>query len=197
MNDRPLTPLRAIDATGLPLLFARLVVGCMFAWLALPKIARPGEFLKEIHTYGILPETPPQLLNLSAVAMPWLELLGGLALLLGLLVRGSGAVLAIMLIAFTTAIASRALSIHNSQGTPLFEVAFDCGCGTGLVIIWKKVLINLGLIVLSILAAWSHSRRWCLSTLFSRRTHAPRNNASAPSPPYREAASTGGIGPNP
>jgi uncharacterized membrane protein YphA (DoxX/SURF4 family) len=176
------SPLRALDATGLPLLLARLVVGGMFAWLALPKIARPGEFLKEIHTYAILPETPPQLLNLTAVAMPWIELMGGLALLLGILVRGSGAVLATMLIAFTAAISSRALSIHNTQGTPLLEVAFDCGCGTGLVIIWKKVLINIGLIVLSLLAAWSNSRRWCLSALFSRRARTPTSTAPALQP---------------
>ena len=63
---------RRMDATGIPLLISRLIVGVYLAWYSLVKIASPGEFLKEVHIYGILPEEPAWILNTISIVMPWM-----------------------------------------------------------------------------------------------------------------------------
>jgi hypothetical protein len=47
-------------------------------------------------------------------------------------------------------------------------VAFDCGCGSGVVIIWKKLLENLGLFTLAVLLTLSRSRKFTLASLLDR-----------------------------
>ena len=62
-------------------LSARLLVGGYFFVLGLSKAWNPLFFAKEIHTYGILPVEPQSLINLSAVLLPWFEIICGLLLL--------------------------------------------------------------------------------------------------------------------
>ncbi len=119
------------------------LAGLIYVGYALAKLADPTDFLKAVHGYDILPTQPSWLLNTAGIALPWIELLGGLSLLLGPLRRGSGLVLAGLLMAFTTAILLRSLSLSAEMGGPWLDVAFDCGCGTGVVIAWQKILGNL------------------------------------------------------
>lgn len=170
--------IRRIDRTGVPLLAARLVVGGLFIWMGYKKILDPIEFLKLIRMYGMVPEEPAFYLNSIAVVLPWLEVVAGAALLLGVFVRGAGAVIAGMLAVFTPVIFVRAMQMVSAEGTPFMQVAFDCGCGSGEVIIWKKLLSNTGLLLLSLVPIFSNSRLLCLSALFSRRG-LPEHNAEA------------------
>lgn len=160
---------RRIDRTGYPLIFARLVLGGMFIYLGCMKLQDPTGFLKQVKLYGILPLDPPHWLNLTAVALPWLEVISGVALLLGVFIRGSAVVLGAMLLVFIPALFSRAMDIHEAKGIPFCAVKFDCGCGTGPRIICVKIAENVGLTVLALVALLSHSRRLCLSSLFARR----------------------------
>jgi uncharacterized membrane protein YphA (DoxX/SURF4 family) len=160
---------RRIDESGIPLLLARLVGGGLFIYMALPKIGEPSDFLKLTRLYHIVPESPPYFLNGIAIVLPWLEIVCGAALVLGIFVRGASALIALMLAVFTPVILFRALSIHAEQGTPFLEIAFDCGCGAGVQIIWRKLLANTGLFLLSILPLLSRSRRFCLALWFERR----------------------------
>lgn len=166
--------LARLDATGLPLLAARLLVGGAFVVLALAKIRQPpGEFLKLIEQYGLLPHDPPVFLNLAAVVIPWVELLCGLALLAGVMVRGAAALLALMLVAFTGAIVLRTLEIQQAQHLAFCAVRFDCGCGTGVVLICRKLAENAALLLLSVVALLSNSRRFCLAGWLARRATPP------------------------
>jgi uncharacterized membrane protein YphA (DoxX/SURF4 family) len=133
------------------------------------KIGHPIEFLKQIRLYYMLPESPAIYLNGTAIVLPWLEVICGVALVLGTSVRGAAALIAAMLAVFTPAIFLRAWQIHQTTGTPFFEVAFDCGCGAGVVITWRKLLENAGLFVLALLAILSQTRRFCLESWFDRR----------------------------
>jgi len=57
----------------------RWLLGLLFIWAALSKLANPTDFLGSILAYEMpLPEV---LVRLTAVALPWIELLCGLALL--------------------------------------------------------------------------------------------------------------------
>jgi uncharacterized membrane protein YphA (DoxX/SURF4 family) len=116
------------------------------------KLGDPADFLKSIHTYGILPTDPAYWLNLSAIALPWLEILAGIAILLGVLRRGAGALSAITLAVFSAAILVRTFDIMSTDGTAFMDVAFDCGCGSGVVVIWEKMIFNSSLFVTSLLS---------------------------------------------
>ncbi len=154
--------IRRLDESGVPLLVVRLVLGGLFIYMGLVKVGDPIDFLKLVHQYEMLPESAPVFLNTVAIVLPWLEIFTGAALILGVYLRGGAATMAIMFVAFTPAIFLRAMSIRAAEGTPFFEIAFDCGCGTGVVIIWKKLLTNGGLFLLSIYALFSRSQRFCL-----------------------------------
>jgi len=115
--------------------------GAALAWYALAKIADPVDFLKSIHAYGVLPEKPPLFLNLAAALLPWIELLAAAALLSGRMRRGAALASALLVLVFTLAVAFRA-----AQGVGFLDLAYDCGCGTGVVVAWQKLAGNLVLL---------------------------------------------------
>ncbi len=171
------TLIKRIDRTGLPLLVARAILGYLFVQMGWEKIGDPVGFLKLVRMYEMLPDQPAIFLNATAIILPWLEVVCGAALLLGVFVRGSSAVVAIMLAVFTPVIFFRAMNIVAVDNIPFMEVAFDCGCGGGPVIIWKKLLSNSGLFALAIIATLSGSRLLCLSRVIRPRRSSQKNNA--------------------
>jgi len=154
---------RKLGPRDFVLLFARLVVGVLMIYVSIGKLQDPVAFLKVVKQYEIVPVEWHVALNSIAVIMPWVELLGGAALLAGVGLRGIGAVMFVMLIAFSIAITMRTLHIMDAEGKLFMQVTFDCGCGTGEQIIWLKLLENAGLILLALLIMLSKSRFLCLS----------------------------------
>lgn len=167
MNSAEQSILRRLDASGVPLLLARLVLGGLFIWMGLAKISDPVAFLKVMRQYDIV--SAPLILNSTAIALPWIEVVSGLAMILGLFTRGAAATMAIMLAVFTPAILVRTFAIIGETGASFFDVQFDCGCGGGEVVIWKKTLENIGLFLLCLLALCSCSRRFSLDLFLARR----------------------------
>ena len=181
MTDTPTLPYatsplgRKLGPGDFVMLFARLAVGVLMIYVSIDKLQDPVAFLKVVKQFEVVPVQWNVALNSIAVIMPWVELLGGAALLVGVGLRGTGAVMFVMLIAFSTAITMRTLLIMDAEGLPFMEVKFDCGCGTGEQIIWLKLLENAGLILLALLITLSKSRFLCLSRWLFR--------AKAPQPP--------------
>ncbi len=93
----------------------QLALGAIFIVAALPKIADPPSFAHMIYNYRLL---PAGLINLSSLVMPWVELVCGLALVLGVWKRASLSIIGLMLVVFIVAI-----SINLGRGN-----AIDCGC---------------------------------------------------------------------
>jgi uncharacterized membrane protein YphA (DoxX/SURF4 family) len=58
------------------------LLGVLMLWAAVSKLANPTEFLGSIYAYQL--PLPQMLLKLTAVVLPWLELLAGLLLVAGL-----------------------------------------------------------------------------------------------------------------
>src|SRR5437764_13846114 len=79
----------------------QLALGALFVIAAVPKIADPPSFAHMIYNYRIV---PGQLVNLMALTMPWVELLAGLALILGVWRRAALALSAVILLVFVPAI---------------------------------------------------------------------------------------------
>jgi len=93
----------------------QIALGVIFMAAALPKIVDPPSFVHMIHNYELL---PPLLVRVSALVMPWLELLVGLALALGIWRRTATLVTVGLLVLFIGAI-----SVNLARGN-----AIDCGC---------------------------------------------------------------------
>ena len=160
-----------LDQTGVPLLLTRLVLGGMLVWLGTAKIADdPVTFLKLMRQYRVLDEQQHYYsMNLVAVVLPWIETVCGVALLLGVAVRGAGTLSASMLALFTPMILTRGLELYQAGSVSFCGVNFDCGCGAGVVFLCNKLLENCGLFLLSMVAIVSRSRKFCLSRLLLHR----------------------------
>ena len=87
----------------------------MFVVAALPKIADPPAFAHMIYNYRLM---PGGLVNALALVLPWVELLAGLALILGVWKKEAAVVAAVLLLVFIVAI-----GINLARGH-----AVDCGC---------------------------------------------------------------------
>jgi uncharacterized membrane protein YphA (DoxX/SURF4 family) len=133
----------------------RVALGAVFVGYGWLKLADPYSFLKAIHEYGVLGNAALldlRLENLAAAGLPLLEILGGLLLATGIWRRGAAAWLALFLALFTIAIAWKVTDPALAATQPnYFLREFDCGCGTGVVIVWEKLTMNLVLLVALIL----------------------------------------------
>jgi uncharacterized membrane protein YphA (DoxX/SURF4 family) len=93
----------------------QLALGAIFVAAALPKIADPPSFAHMIYNYRVL---PAGLINISALVMPWVEIVAGMSLLLGVWKRPARWIIGAMLVVFILAI-----SFNLFRGN-----AIDCGC---------------------------------------------------------------------
>ncbi len=125
----------------------RWLLGALFIYMGLNKALHPVEFLKLVREYELFQS--PLLLNSIAAALPWFEVFCGILLVAGVAVRGSAAMLLLMLLPFTFVVFHRALVIQAAMAIPFCAVKFDCGCGTGEVLICRKMVENGVLILLS------------------------------------------------
>jgi hypothetical protein len=103
---------------GSPLLqvLARMVLGGIFIYASLDKIAQPMQFTRIIESYNILPLS---LLTLPALILPWVELFAGICLVSGLCVRSAAMVLSALLVFFIFA-----LGVNVIRGI----TRISCGC---------------------------------------------------------------------
>jgi putative oxidoreductase len=130
----------------------QLALGAIFIFAALPKLTDPPSFAHMIYNYRIL---PGGLINISALTMPWVELLAGLALVLGVWKRPARWIITAMLVTFIIAISINLLR-NNS---------IDCGCfdvsAAGktheemLKDMWIVVIRDLGMLLMVAQLAWA------------------------------------------
>jgi putative oxidoreductase len=112
----------------------RIVLGALFIYSSLDKIANTAEFAKIVHNYHLLPEFS---VNLFAMALPWAELLTGVLLLTGKYSKGAALLYTFMLVIFIIALLQAALRGIN----------INCGCfslkGGETSDVWLRILLDL------------------------------------------------------
>jgi uncharacterized membrane protein YphA (DoxX/SURF4 family) len=96
-------------------LAARWVLGLTFIYASYHKILAPADFAKIVYGYDLFPNDA---INLIAIILPFIELIAGLALILGIYPRSAASIINGMLAAFIIV-----LSINLIRGHE-----FDCGC---------------------------------------------------------------------
>jgi len=79
----------------------RIVLGAIFIYASMDKIANMPDFAKVILNYKIL---PVQLVNLLAIFLPWLEFVLGVFLIIGKFERASLLVYSAMMVVFIIAL---------------------------------------------------------------------------------------------
>jgi uncharacterized membrane protein YphA (DoxX/SURF4 family) len=99
------------------LLAARVLIGGLFLYACVDKIADPQRFAVAIRNYHFLPDV---LVNVWAIVLPWTEGVVGLALVLGIWTRGAALVASLMYLSFVIA-----LSAALARGLDI-----SCGCFT-------------------------------------------------------------------
>ena len=134
----------------------QIALGVIFLMAAWPKIVDPPSFAHMIYNYRIL---PAGLINITALTMPWLEILAGLALVLGVWVKPARWIVAAMLIVFIVAIAFNLMR----------DNAIDCGCfdvsAAGktheerLRDMWLVILRDIGMLLMVAQLAWAERTR--------------------------------------
>ena len=107
--------LTAITANRWIELGARWILGLTFIYASIHKILAPADFAKIIYGYDLFPAA---LINLMAIIIPFVELIAGLALVLGIYPKSAALIINVMLVGFFLA-----LSINIIRGHE-----FDCGC---------------------------------------------------------------------
>lgn len=93
----------------------RIALGSVFLLSSADKIADPQAFATIVGNYQLL---PPPLVRTTAVVLPWLEAVCGLALIVGRYQKGAALLVSLMMVVFTSII------LYN--GYRGLDVA--CGC---------------------------------------------------------------------
>lgn len=121
--------------------FLRWILGSVFIYASIHKIADPAAFSEAIYNYRLFPEI---LINPLAVWLPWLELLAGLSLIIGVWIKGGALILSFLSLAFAVAV-----------GTALFRgLDISCGCFSlaeaGERIQWTYIAQDFGLFAMAL-----------------------------------------------
>ncbi len=127
-----------------------IFAGLFFVYAALPKIAMPMLFAKNIWNYDLV---PGQVINISALWMPMLELVAAVCIITGLYRRGASFIISGLLVLFIVVVSFNVLRGHD----------FDCGC-TASEPFWPNLYLagwndkftlitrGLGLLIMSVVA---------------------------------------------
>lgn len=138
----------------------RLILGCVFVYASFDKIAHPADFARIVYNYHFLPSLA---INLFAVILPWLELMAGMALILGLFVESAA-----LLIGFLLGIFIVALSSAVIRGLDI-----SCGCfstaSSSEKVVWDTIIRDLIMLMLVVQVYYGYGGFASLEKLVSRK----------------------------
>jgi len=105
----------AMNRNRILLFLLRLIVGGVFIWAGVLKIADPLGFAQSIKNYQVVPSG---LAFIIAVVLPWVEVLSGAFLIIGVFKRSSALLISLLLVGFIGLVA---LALARGIDT-------SCGC---------------------------------------------------------------------
>jgi uncharacterized membrane protein YphA (DoxX/SURF4 family) len=130
---------------------SRLLLGSVFIYASVDKIAHPAAFAEAVGNYHMLPWG---LENLMGLILPWVELLAGIGLIVGVMVDGSVLVITLMMIVFILAI-SQAMARGIDIECGCFSVSEPGGAKVGFLRLFEDfIYLGLALIILNRKERW-------------------------------------------
>lgn len=120
----------------------RLYLGAVFIFASLHKIAHPGTFALDVATYDLLPLL---LINPMAIVLPYIEIVAGALLIIGLRTRAAALLVSAMMLVFLIAVG---WAIHKG-------IDASCGCFASQAMAddpigWQTVLRDLAWFVMAL-----------------------------------------------
>jgi uncharacterized membrane protein YphA (DoxX/SURF4 family) len=119
-----------------------LAIGGMFIYASYDKIIHPDRFADIANDYQMLPLV---FINAFGLAMPWMELTAGVALVLGFWRRAAGLVFTALTLAFIAAVAQAQI-----RGLDIVCGCFDVSGMSGEAS-WQHFALDIGLLLACIL----------------------------------------------
>ncbi|MGH2575771.1 MAG: MauE/DoxX family redox-associated membrane protein [Ignavibacteria bacterium] len=119
----------------------RVILGILFIYASLDKIASMSDFAKVIHNYRLLPVS---LENLFAIFLPWIEFITGMFLIVGKFSKGSLLIYSSLLVIFI-------IALFQAQ---LRGLDINCGCfsvnPSSTSNIWMRIFLDLIMLFFSV-----------------------------------------------
>ncbi len=140
-------------------LVARIYLGGIFIYAAWGKILDPYSFALSIATYQMFPN---EIINITAIALPWLEMVVGVLLVLGIQTRPNVILINGMMVVFIYAIWSavdRGLGLGSCGCFASEEAAEEISMAT----VWRDVawlVIGIFIFFVKEQARWGIDRAW-------------------------------------
>tara|TARA_B100000945_G_C20380381_1_gene596916 strand:- start:389 stop:1480 length:1092 start_codon:yes stop_codon:yes gene_type:complete len=131
-----------IDISFLP----RMLLGIIFIYASYYKIIDPISFSKNIHNYHLVPIWTE---NLAALIIPWLELIIGINLILGVFIEGSKIIIISLLIFFIFILsqaAIRGIDVHCGCFQAINDLAKDQGSQFKLI---KRIIEDIVMLAMA------------------------------------------------
>ena len=122
--------------------FTRIYLALVFILSGIDKVNDLNAFAQSIENYKIF---PIYLVNIFAIIVPWIELVTGGLLLIGLFIKENAFIISSLLIVFTLAVLSAILR----------DLDIECGCrGTfdGQKVSFLKIIENISLLIVAFLS---------------------------------------------
>jgi uncharacterized membrane protein YphA (DoxX/SURF4 family) len=128
---------QAISSSYLTTIF-RMMVGLLFIYACIDKIVAPAYFAGTIQNYQLLSVS---LINIVSITLPWLELICGILLMVGIWHRAAAVIISFLMTVFIIAILSVIL-----RGLDI-----ECGCfGSDTSANWARIVEDIFLLVFSL-----------------------------------------------
>jgi uncharacterized membrane protein YphA (DoxX/SURF4 family) len=141
---------QVIHPAGWVVLPSRLILGGLFVFAAWMKLSNPQAFADSVLAFKIIPEKAEHLSTLTTFVVPWIEMIAGVMLIVGLWARAAALVLSLMLVVFIVGIAS-VLYRHMDVSCGCFgKFEWPCRGNLGYCQIGRDVaMLAMGLIVVA------------------------------------------------
>ncbi|NCO59458.1 MAG: DoxX family protein [Deltaproteobacteria bacterium CG_4_8_14_3_um_filter_51_11] len=123
----------------------RIFLGAVFLYACYDKILHPQAFAEAVYNYRILPDG---LVNITAITLPWLELLIGICLVAGILLPGASTLSTILLLTFMST-----LIFNLMRGLDVSCGCFSTDASEGPAGIWT-VARDFSFLALSVYVSW-------------------------------------------
>jgi putative oxidoreductase len=138
------------------LLGLRLIIGFVFVYASIGKIANPEEFAKSIDNYRVM---PIYTINFIAIVLPWVELIIGLFVIFGIMIRTTSLLLMLNMSVFCILILNAIFR----------NLDIECGCfsSASAMVGWPKFFEDMVLLLIAIMIYFSGSNEISIEKYYS------------------------------
>jgi len=112
-------------------------LGGVFIYASIDKIAFPDQFALIVNKFGILPDG---IARIFAFILPWLELILGILMIVGLFIRPTAAMLSLILMVFIAAVVMKPMN-GTLENCGCFSTSSETGKQSVILLVTRNILL--------------------------------------------------------